>query len=240
MRYVIAGPCVIESVDQFVGFADVLVRLFESFPTLTLVYKGSFDKANRTQKGSPRGVGLVEAERAWEQLRCNHPNLLLTTDVHETWQCPRAAAYCDVLQIPAMLGRQTDLLVAAAETGRIVNCKVPVWEDNIPAYITSVSSKVSGQRWFTYRGTGTSRALCVDMRQLIDLYENCGAPVFDITHTNAGDRFHSLRFALMGAALTDLSFFAETHPDPDMAICDGANQLTPDMLKAALACIEGV
>lgn len=234
MRYVIAGPCAIESVDSFVRFADELVRLFEEFPDLTLVYKGSFDKANRTQKGSPRGVGLVEAEVAWTKIRANHPNLLLTTDVHETWQCRPVSAHVDILQIPAMLGRQTDLLVAAGETGRTVNCKIPVWEDNVQAYITSVCSKVAADRWFTYRGTGTSRELRVDMHQLIDTYESCGTPFFDITHTNAGERYRSLQFARMTSPLLYLNFFAETHPNPDAAVCDGLFQLNPEQLREVL------
>src|SRR3990167_6668349 len=127
MRYFIAGPCAIESVDSFVGFADELVRLFEGFPEFRLVYKGSFDKANRTLPGSPRGVGLVEAEKAWMKIRHNHPGLMLTTDVHETWQVRPVAELVEVLQIPAFLGKQTDLLRAAVETGRQVNVKKPQW-----------------------------------------------------------------------------------------------------------------
>lgn len=236
MRYVIAGPCAIESVDSFVRFADDLVRLFEEFPSLKLVYKGSFDKANRTQKGSPRGVGIVEAEVAWFKIKQNHPELLITTDIHESWQARAVSGLVDVIQIPAMLGRQTDLIEAAAAAAPTVNCKIPVWEDNVSAYITSVASKAPlAHRWFTYRGTGTSRMLRVDFHQLIDTYENCGRPFFDITHTNAGDRHRSLRFARMASQLSDMNFFAECHPDPDSAVCDGLFQLNPRMLRSALA-----
>lgn len=235
-RYFIAGPCAIESVDSFVSFADDLVRLFEDFPKFRLVYKGSFDKANRTREGSPRGVGLVDAEVAWQMIRANHPRLMMTTDVHETWQCRPASYYCDVLQIPAFLGRQTDLLHAAAQTGRIVNVKKPQWES--VWYMDSVASKCQGAKdfWFTYRGTSYGQKLVLDLNEIIDLcWEQDNSKTFvDLTHTNRKDREQSTLVAQACAAVGIRNYFAETHPNPDEAICDADNQLPLQELQLLL------
>jgi 2-dehydro-3-deoxyphosphooctonate aldolase (KDO 8-P synthase) len=237
---IIAGPCAIESVDLFVAFADDLVRLFERFPAFTLVYKGSFDKANRTLQGSPRGVGLLEAEVAWIKIRANHPKLLLTTDIHETWQAACVAPHVDVIQIPAMLGRQTSLLNAAAQTGKIVNLKQPTLER--ADYFEAARAKLEGSedQWLTYRGTGYPGNLLVDLHELLDLWAVYppNRLVFDVTHTNRGDKWRSVRLAKAVAALGFENFFAETHPDPSRAISDAAYQLHPRTLERMLEVVS--
>jgi 2-dehydro-3-deoxyphosphooctonate aldolase (KDO 8-P synthase) len=239
MRYFIAGPCAIESVDQFVGFAGDLVRLFERFPSFRLVYKGSFDKANRTQQGSPRGVGLVEAQVAWYNLRRYHPDLMVTTDVHETWQASEVDV--DVLQIPAMLGRQTPLLEAAAATGKIVNVKKPQWEGS--AFYADARGKLDGAKevWFTHRGSPTTHGLDVGLNELIEMSWRLSAqPAFlDLTHTNRGNRHHSRPMARAARAIGINNFFAEVHPEPDRAICDGSHQLTLGQLEYLLMDLDG-
>lgn len=241
MSVIIAGPCAIESVDQFVGFADVLVRLFERFPSLQLVYKGSFDKANRTLSGSPRGVGLVEAEVAWDMIRRNHPNLPLTTDVHETWQCQPVSNYCAVLQIPAFLGRQTSLLEAAAATGVTVNLKKPPWE-TVEFYGDACTKLTKASDvWFTHRGTGVKGSLKVDLNELIDIYAQLPehAQFVDVTHTNQGERWRSVVMARAIKALGIKNFFAETHPDPKSAVCDSKHQLSVTALERLLETVAG-
>lgn len=237
MRYFIAGPCAIESVDSFVRFADDLVRLFERFPEFRLVYKGSFDKANRTQKGSPRGVGLVDAEVAWLKLKQSHPTLSITTDIHETWQAREVAPLVDVIQIPAFLGKQTDLIGAAATTGRIVNVKKPQWLG--PSYFEEARAK--GASWFTHRGTGLKGNLSVDLHELIDSLNIDPDAFLDLTHTNRGETYRSRSMAVAAQALGFRHFFAETHPLPELAISDAHHQLTIDQLELLLlTLLDGV
>src|SRR3990167_848557 len=236
MRYFIAGPCAIESVDSFVGFADELVRLFEGFPEFRLVYKGSFDKANRTLPGSPRGVGLVEAEIAWLKLRKNHSDLLLTTDIHEPWQARCVASLVDVIQIPAFLGKQTDLVRSAVETGRLVNVKKPQWLG--PSFFEQACG--AGVEWCTLRGTGMYGWMHVDLHELIDTLEIVGpfSAFLDLTHTNRGPSSRSHQMALAAQALGFQHFFAETHPCPEKAISDAPNQLTVDQLEYLLSRLQ--
>lgn len=235
MRYFIAGPCAIESVASFVAFADTLVQVFEQYPELQLVYKGSFDKANRSLKGSPRGVGLVDAELAWLKLRENHPGLLVTTDIHETWQAQVVAPHIDVIQIPAMLARQTSLIMAAVETGRTVNIKCPTTQP-VGDFIAAAQSKTDYEysTWYTYRGTACAGQLVVDMHEVMDLWGTTPNGFLDLTHTNRTDRWRSVNMARMAAALRGMNFFAEVHPSPDTAICDGANQLSRRALQNLL------
>ena len=232
----IVGPCAIESVDSFVRFADDLVRLFERFPAFELIYKGSFDKANRTLPGSPRGVGLVDAEVAWYKLRRNHPTLRILTDVHETWQCQHVAVMVDVLQIPAFLGRQTSLLEAASLTGAVVNVKKPQWED--VDFFDSVDLKLPDAKevWYTYRGTGTKNNLKFDLNEINDMVGTIPAAFAfaDVTHTNQSSMWKSCGLARGCAAVGIRNFFAETHPSPKDAICDATHQLSRRALSVML------
>ena len=217
---------------------------------ITLYFKSSFDKANRTT-ASARGVGMDEGLRILQEVK-EQLGLPILTDVHESWQCEPVAEVADVLQIPAFLSRQTDLLQAAANTGRIVNVKkgqfMAPWD--MSGAITKIeqvqpNAAHEGRIWLTERGSsfGYGR-LVVDMTSLVEM-RRFGCPViFDATHsvqqpsTQAGITGGNREMvpALMRAALAvgiD-GLFIETHPDPDHAISDAANQVRLSDMEALL------
>ena len=238
--FLIAGPCAIENRDCTLQTAETLTRLCYELG-LTLYFKSSFDKANRTT-ASARGVGMDEGLQILQEVKTQF-GLPILTDVHESWQCEPVAEVADVLQIPAFLSRQTDLLQAAANTGRIVNVKkgqfMAPWDmSGAIAKIEQVQPNAAheGRIWLTERGTsfGYGR-LVVDMTSLVEM-RRFGCPViFDATHsvqqpsTQAGVTGGNREMVpyLMRAALAvgvD-GLFIETHPDPDHAISDAANQV---------------
>ena len=238
--FLIAGPCAIESRDCTLQTAETLTRLCYDLG-LTLYFKSSFDKANRTT-ASARGVGMDEGLQILQEVKTQF-GLPILTDVHESWQCEQVAEVADVLQIPAFLSRQTDLLQAAANTGRIVNVKkgqfMAPWDmSGAIAKIEQVQPNAAheGRIWLTERGSsfGYGR-LVVDMTSLVEM-RRFGCPViFDATHsvqqpsTQAGITGGNREMVpyLMRAALAvgiD-GLFIETHPDPEHAISDAANQI---------------
>ena len=238
--FLIAGPCAIENRDCTLQTAETLTRLCYELG-LTLYFKSSFDKANRTT-ASARGVGMDEGLQILQEVKTQF-GLPILTDVHESWQCEPVAEVADVLQIPAFLSRQTDLLQAAANTGRIVNVKkgqfMAPWDmSGAIAKIEQVQPNAAheGHIWLTERGSsfGYGR-LVVDMTSLVEM-RRFGCPViFDATHsvqhpsTQAGVTGGNREMVpyLMRAALAvgvD-GLFIETHPDPDHAISDAANQV---------------
>ena len=229
--------------------ADTLNKLCYDLG-ITLYFKSSFDKANRTS-ASARGIGMEEGLRVLQEVKTAF-GLPIVTDVHESWQCAPAAEVVDVLQIPAFLSRQTDLLQAAAATGRIVNVKkgqfMAPWDmKGAIEKIEQVQPNAAreGKVWLTERGSsfGYGR-LVVDMTSLVEM-RRFGCPVvFDATHSvqqpssqagiTGGNR--AMVPYLMRAALAvgvD-GLFIETHPDPDKAISDAANQVRLDDMKALL------
>jgi len=247
--FLIAGNCAIESRDCTLRTAEVLTRLCYDLG-LTLYYKSSFDKANRTT-ASARGVGMDEGLRILQEVKTQF-GLPILTDVHESWQCVQVAEVADVLQIPAFLSRQTDLLQAAAKTGRIVNVKkgqfMAPWDmGGAIAKIEQVQPNAAkeGRIWLTERGSsfGYGR-LVVDMTSLVEM-RRFGCPViFDATHsvqqpsTQAGVTGGNREMVpyLMRAALAvgvD-GLFIETHPNPDTAISDAANQVRLDDMRTLL------
>ena len=238
--FLIAGPCAIENRECVLETAETLNRLCYDLG-ITLYFKSSFDKANRTS-ASARGVGMDEGLKILEEVKRMY-DLPIVTDVHESWQCAPVAEVADVLQIPAFLSRQTDLLQAAAKTGRIVNVKkgqfMAPWDmkgaiEKIEQVVPGASRE--GHLWLTERGSsfGYGR-LIVDMTSLVEM-RRFGCPViFDATHSvqqpssqagiTGGNR--TMVPYLMRAALAvgiD-GLFIETHPDPDKAISDAANQV---------------
>ncbi len=238
--FLIAGPCAIENRDVVLTTAETLRRICYDLG-ITLYFKSSFDKANRTS-ASARGVGMDEGLKILEEVKRTF-GLPVLTDVHECWQCAPTAEVADVLQIPAFLSRQTDLLQAAAATGRIVNVKkgqfMAPWDlKGAIEKIEQVHPEAAreGHVWLTERGTsfGYGR-LVVDMTGLVEM-RRFGCPVvFDATHSvqqpsaqsgiTGGNR--AMVPYLMRAALAvgiD-GLFIETHPDPDKAISDAANQV---------------
>lgn len=247
--FLIAGPCAIESRDIVMTTAETLRSLCYDLG-LTLYFKSSFDKANRTS-ASPRGVGMDEGLRILDEVKQQF-GLPILTDVHETSQCAPVAQVADVLQIPAFLSRQTDLLQAAAATGRIVNVKkgqfMAPWDmGGAIGKIEQVDPDAAkeGRVWLTERGSsfGYGR-LVVDMTSLVEM-RRFGCPVvFDATHSvqqpssqagiTGGNR--AMVPYLMRAALAvgvD-GLFIETHPDPDQAISDAANQVRLSDMKNLL------
>ena len=251
--FLIAGPCAIENREIVLTTAETLRRLCYDLG-ITLYFKSSFDKANRTS-ASARGIGMEEGLRILQEVK-EQFGLPILTDVHESHQCAPVAEVADVLQIPAFLSRQTDLLQAAAATGRIVNVKkgqfMAPWDmGGAISKIEQVAPNAAkdGKVWLTERGSsfGYGR-IVVDMTSLVEM-RRFGCPViFDATHSvqqpssqagiTGGNR--TMVPYLMRAALAvgiD-GLFIETHPDPDKAISDAANQVRlsdmENLLKQAL------
>lgn len=238
--FLIAGNCAIETRDCTMQTAEALKRICEELH-IPLYYKSSFDKANRTS-ASARGIGIEEGLRILQEVKTQF-RLPIVTDVHESWQCAPVAEVADVLQIPAFLSRQTDLLQAAARTGRIVNVKkgqfMAPWDmRGAIEKIEQVSAKAvqEGRVWLTERGSsfGYGR-LVVDMTALVEM-RAFGCPiVFDATHSvqqpstqagiTGGNREMVPHLARAAAAVGIDGLFIETHPEPEKAISDAANQV---------------
>ena len=247
--FLIAGPCAIENRDCVMQTAETLNRLCYDLG-ITLYFKSSFDKANRTS-ASARGVGMDEGLRILQEVKTQF-GLPILTDVHESWQCEPVSEVADVLQIPAFLSRQTDLLQAAAATGRIVNVKkgqfMAPWDmGGAIAKIEQVSPDAAkdGRIWLTERGSsfGYGR-LVVDMTSLVEM-RRFGCPViFDATHSvqqpssqagvTGGNR-EMVPYLMRAALAVGIDgLFIETHPDPDQAISDAANQVRLDDMRTLL------
>jgi 2-dehydro-3-deoxyphosphooctonate aldolase (KDO 8-P synthase) len=233
----IAGPCALESRDHAFEMASALKEIAARLK-IGLVYKTSFDKANRTSAKSPRGIGLDRALTIFSELR-EQLRLPVLTDVHTSEQCAPVAAAVDILQIPAFLCRQTDLLVAAAKTGRVINVKkgqflAPGDMANGVAKITSAGNR---NVLVTERGVSFGyNTLVSDMRALPILARTTGAPVvFDATHSvqqpggqgtsSGGEREFVPVLARAAVAVGVAAVFIETHNDPDKAPSDGPNML---------------
>ncbi|HTI64848.1 MAG TPA: 3-deoxy-8-phosphooctulonate synthase [Gemmatimonadaceae bacterium] len=249
--FLIAGPCVLESDTLNLRVGEHLARLAERVPG-GIVFKASFDKANRSNAGAPRGPGLDEGLAALDRVR-RATGLPILTDVHLPDQCAPAAEVVDVLQIPAFLCRQTDLLVAAGHTGRAVNVKKGQWMH--PEGMRGAIEKVRRARpsapraddetvAVTERGTFFGYGdLVVDMRSFARLRAACDAPVvFDATHSvqrpgqgeagaSGGAREFIPSLALAATAAGADGLFMETHPDPDHAPSDGPNMIPLDRLN---------
>jgi 2-dehydro-3-deoxyphosphooctonate aldolase (KDO 8-P synthase) len=233
----IAGPCALESRDHALEMASALKDIAGRIG-IALVYKTSFDKANRTSAKSNRGIGLDAALSIFAEIR-ERLGLPILTDVHETQQCARVAEVADVLQIPAFLCRQTDLILAAAATGRAINIKkgqfLAPWDmANVVAKATSAGNR---NVLVTERGASFGyNTLVSDMRALPILARTTGAPVvFDATHSvqqpggqgtsSGGEREFVPVLARAAVAVGVAGVFIETHQDPDRAPSDGPNMV---------------
>ncbi|WP_159715870.1 3-deoxy-8-phosphooctulonate synthase [Geminicoccus flavidas] len=241
----IAGPCAIESRDHALFMADALVQLTTRLE-IPFVFKSSFDKANRTSGGAARGVGMAKGLDILAEVKARHGCPVLT-DVHESQQCQPVAEVVDILQIPAFLSRQTDLLVAAAETGAVVNVKkgqfLAPWD------MKNVARKLeeAGARGILLTDRGTSfgyNTLVTDFRGLTYLEETGWPVVFDATHSvqqpggqggaSGGERRFVPLLARAAVALGVASVFIESHDRPDQAISDGPNQVPLDRMEEVL------
>ena len=234
----ILGPCVIESRDVVLAIADRLAELSATLG-VHIIFKASFDKANRTSLASYRGPGLAAAIPIFDEVR-RRTGLAVTTDVHEPWQCAELASVVDLIQIPAFLSRQTDLIVAAAKTGQFL---AP--HDMMHAVEKATQSGTGGVI-LTERGTSFGyNALVVDMRGLVTMGQGGCPVVFDATHavqqpgglgqTSGGQRQFVPVLARAAAAIGVAGLFLETHPSPGSALSDGPNMITLDSLPPLLA-----
>jgi 2-dehydro-3-deoxyphosphooctonate aldolase (KDO 8-P synthase) len=232
----IAGPCVIESAELVFRVADVL-RDIAASQNLAVVFKSSFDKANRTSLDSFRGPGLAAGLEVLAEVR-ERTGLPVTTDIHLPDQAEPAARVCEIVQIPAFLARQTDLIVAAAEAagrhGRIVNIKKPqfVAPEDVVHAVRKSEQAGCGRVLLTERGTTFGYGRLVNDMQSIPVMQSLGCPVvFDATHSvqrPGGSRTGGARrmvrpLARAAVACGADGVFLETHPDPDRALSDGPN-----------------
>jgi len=232
----IAGPCVIESAELLDAVAERLVAINRALGT-DIIFKASFDKANRTSLSSFRGPGLEKGLQMLADVRAKW-GLRLLTDIHEAWQAAPVGEVVDVIQIPAFLCRQTDLLVAAARTGRIVNIKKAQFLSGADMRYPYEKAFESGAReiWLTERGNiyGYNN-LVVDFRNIADMLHIARTVVMDCTHSvqrpgaaggkTGGNREFVPAMALAAKAFGANGYFLEVHPDPDRAKSDGPNML---------------
>ena len=262
--FLIAGPCAIESRDMVMHTAETLKQVCERLG-ITLYFKSSYDKANRTSI-SERGVGMEKGLAILQEVKSTFA-LPILTDVHESWQCAPVAEVADVLQIPAFLSRQTDLLVAAAKTGKIVNVKkgqfMAPWDmrgaiakieeargERAPQKSADFSGTPQAGIWLTERGSSFGYGnLIVDMTSLVKMREYGYPVVFDATHSvqqpssqagvTGGNREMVPHLIRAAVAVGIDGLFLEVHPEPEKAISDAANQVrlsdVESILKQALA-----
>ena len=238
----IAGPCVIESAEVLDTVAERIVDINNRLGT-EIIFKASFDKANRTSISSYRGVGIERGLQMLADVKSKW-GLKLITDIHEAWQADIAGQVVDVLQIPAFLCRQTDLLVAAAKTGKVVNIKKAQFlsgVDMVYPYQKAVESGAS-EVWLTERGNSFGyNNLVVDFRNIPDMLNIAPRVIMDCTHSvqrpgaaggkTGGNREYVPAMALAAKAFGATGYFFEVHPDPDNALSDGPNMLCLDNLE---------
>lgn len=243
---VIAGPCVIESEDITLRIAEELKEIAQSLD-IEFYFKASFDKANRTSIESFRGPGLEEGLRILGRVKELY-GLNLVTDIHEPFQAKRAAEVCDILQIPAFLCRQTDLLVAAARTGRCINVKkaqfLAPWDmENVVHKLEEAGSR---NIMLCERGTSFGyNTLVADMTSIVEMKKNGYPVIFDGTHSvqkpggkgkmTGGNREYVPYLAKAAVAAGADGLFLETHFDPDKALSDGPNMIRIEDVKELLA-----
>lgn len=238
----IAGPCVIESPELLNTVAEELVRINNKLGT-DIIFKASFDKANRTSIHSFRGPGLEKGLQMLADIKSKY-GLRILTDIHESYQAAPAGEVCDVLQIPAFLCRQTDLLVAAAKTGKIINIKKAQFLSGMDMKYPVEKALEAGAKeiWLTERGNMFGyNNLVVDFRNIADMLTITPRVVMDCTHSvqrpgagggkTSGDRRFVPNMALAAKAFGANGYFFEVHPDPDHALSDGPNMLYLDKLE---------
>lgn len=238
----IAGPCVIESAELLDTVAAKLTDINAHLGT-DIIFKASFDKANRTSIYSFRGPGIDKGLQMLADVKSKY-GLRITTDIHEAWQAQPAGEVCDVLQIPAFLCRQTDLLVAAAKTGKVVNIKKAQFLSGRDMRYPVEKAKDSGasEVWLTERGNSFGyNNLVVDFRNIPDMKEIVPQVIMDCTHSvqrpsagdgkTVGDRKFVPAMAKAAKAFGATGYFFEVHPTPDQGLSDAANMLELSKLE---------
>jgi len=239
---IIAGPCVIESEELLDCVAQELVRINRELGT-NIIFKASFDKANRTSISSFRGPGMEKGLQMLADIKSRY-GLKLLTDIHESYQASPVGEVVDVIQIPAFLCRQTDLLVAAAKTGKTVNIKKAQFLSGKDMRYPVEKAKDSGAKevWLTERGNCLGyNNLVVDFRNIPDMLEIVPRVIMDCTHSvqrpggsngkTGGDRRFVPSMALAAKAFGATGYFFEVHPDPDRGLSDAANMLELSKLE---------
>ena len=240
---IIAGPCVIESAELLDTVARKLVEINTKLG-IDIIFKASFDKANRTSIHSFRGPGLERGLQMLADVKANY-GLRILTDIHESYQAEPVSEVCDVIQIPAFLCRQTDLLVAAAKTGRTVNIKKAQFLSGLDMRYPVEKALDSGAKdvWLTERGNMMGyNNLVVDFRDIPDMLELVPTVIMDCTHSvqrpggsdgkTGGDRRFVPQMAMAAKAFGANGFFFEVHPHPDEGLSDAENMLELDHLEA--------
>ena len=241
----IAGPCVIESAELLDTVARELIRINSNLGT-DIIFKASFDKANRTSIRSFRGPGIERGLQMLADIKERY-GLRIITDIHEAWQAEAAGKVCDVLQIPAFLCRQTDLLVAAAKTGCTVNIKKAQFLSGRDMKYPVQKALESGAKevWLTERGNSFGyNNLVVDFRNIADMKEITPTVIMDCTHSvqrpsagdgkTVGDRKFVPAMALAAKAFGASGYFFEVHPEPDNGLSDAANMLELHKLEGLI------
>jgi len=235
-KFIISGPCIIENENMVMHLAENIKNLAEKlkFP---YIFKASFDKANRTSLESFRGFGIDEGLRILEKVKTEF-ELPITTDIHEPHQAKIVSEVVDILQIPAFLCRQTDLLLEAGKTGKIVNIKKAQFLDGKDMIfpVKKVLSTGNNKIMLTERGSMFGLGnLVVDFRQIVDMKEFGYPVIIDVTHStqkpsalngmSGGDRKYAPYIAKLGNAVGVNGFFFEVHQNPEEALSDGANMI---------------
>ena len=241
----IAGPCVIENAELLDTVAQELIRINSNLGT-DIIFKASFDKANRTSIRSFRGPGIERGLQMLADIKERY-GLRIITDIHEAWQAEAAGNVCDVLQIPAFLCRQTDLLVAAAKTGCTVNIKKAQFLSGRDMKYPVQKALESGAKevWLTERGNSFGyNNLVVDFRNIADMKEITPTVIMDCTHSvqrpsagdgkTVGDRKFVPAMALAAKAFGASGYFFEVHPEPDNGLSDAANMLELHKLEGLI------
>ena len=242
----LAGPCSLESLDTCRPVAEALAALQQQHPKLNILFKGSFDKANRTSINSDRGTGLEAGLEIFQTIKAEY-GFKTITDIHTPEQCATVGAVVDAMQIPAFLCRQTDLLVAAAQTNCAINVKKGQFLS--PYEMTFVTNKLeeagANEVWQTERGTTFGyQNLVVDMRSFSIMAENGYPTIMDATHSvqlpgaaggiSGGQREFVPALARAALAAGANGVFLETHPNPEKAISDAASQVPLNELPALI------
>lgn len=235
--FFLAGPCVIESEEQIFRVARQVSQYQQAYPDVNFIFKASFDKANRTSLSSYRGPGIEKGIEILDKIRQQF-ELPITTDIHESWQAEQVGKVADVIQIPAFLCRQTDLLVEAGNTGKIVNVKKGQFLSGSDMLFPAEKVKSAGNHkiLLTERGTMFGyHNLVVDYRNLVDMKELGYPVVFDATHSvqqpggaggKSGGKKGYVQYLVQAAKGVGVNgYFFEIHPDPGIALSDGANML---------------
>lgn len=246
--FLISGPCVIESEDLVLRVAEQVKKISEELD-IFYIFKASYDKANRTSISSFRGPGMEEGLKILEKVKTEF-DLPLTTDIHESSQAKPVGEVVDILQIPAFLCRQTDLLVEAAKTGRIVNIKKAQFltGEDMAFPAQKVVESGNSQVMLTERGNSYgNNNLVVDFRNVVDMQGHGFPVVMDVTHScqkpggaggkSGGNREYAPAFAKAAASMGVQGFFFETHPNPEEALSDGPNMIPLAELKDLVASV---